>query len=267
MKLAWATDIHFDHLDDDGKISALEALSTSGADDIVICGDIGTANNLIWSLSKIDEHIPFGASVYFVLGNHDFYNSSVKKVRHLVSEFCRSHVRMEYLHFSHHPVRIGKNTCIIGCDGWGDSLNGDFEDTRVRMSDFAYIEDLCWLTHEELRKKLIAFGEESANKIRRLLMMAVRRFPNIIMATHIPPFVESSWYEGKQSSVDFLPFFTCAAVGRVLEEVMGKFPDNKLTVLCGHSHGGGEFIKGNIRVLTGKAEYGKVTKQEILCTG
>ncbi len=39
---------------------------------------------------------------------------------------------------------------------------------------------------------------------------------------------------------------------------MKEHPTSKLTVLCGHTHGGGEFqAADNIRVLTGEAEYGK----------
>jgi 3',5'-cyclic-AMP phosphodiesterase len=50
-----------------------------------------------------------------------------------------------------------------------------------------------------------------------------------------------------------------------LMEIMVKFPDCRLTVLCGHSHGAGETqILPNLRVATGGAEYGKPRLQRML---
>ena len=44
-----------------------------------------------------------------------------------------------------------------------------------------------------------------------------------------------------------------------MRAVMRQHPTSKFLILCGHTHGGGEFqASGNIRVLTGEAEYGKL---------
>jgi len=46
---------------------------------------------------------------------------------------------------------------------------------------------------------------------------------------------------------------------------MKKHPDKKLTVLCGHTHSpGAAQILPNLEVLTGSAEYGSPTIQQIL---
>ncbi|MBW1848871.1 MAG: phosphoesterase, partial [Deltaproteobacteria bacterium] len=63
---------------------------------------------------------------------------------------------------------------------------------------------------------------------------------------------------------DWLPFFSCKAVGDVLSEVMQKHQDKRMTVLCGHTHGGGKSkILPNLVVLTGPAEYRYPAIQEI----
>lgn len=51
----------------------------------------------------------------------------------------------------------------------------------------------------------------------------------------------------------------------VLVEVMQQHPRSNLTVLCGHTHGGGEVqVLPNLRVLTGEAEYGDPAIQQVL---
>ena len=80
----------------------------------------------------------------------------------------------------------------------------------------------------------------------------------------MPPFRESCWHEGRISSPDFLPHFTCQAVGEALLEVMDGRPDRHLTVLCGHTHSPGfAQIRDNLIVRTGGAEYGAPVIQEV----
>jgi len=97
------------------------------------------------------------------------------------------------------------------------------------------------------------------------LLPAVTRFPNLILLTHVPPFKEACWFERQISDDDFLPHFTCSAVGDVLVEIMRAHPDCRLTVLCGHTHGEGEAtILPNLLVKTGGAEYGKPRFNELI---
>ncbi len=85
------------------------------------------------------------------------------------------------------------------------------------------------------------------------------------MATHIPPFREAAWYKGRPSADDFLPFFSCKAVGDVLLDTAKSHPACQILVLCGHTHGGGEIqVLENLRVMTGQAEYGKPRIEAIL---
>ena len=64
---------------------------------------------------------------------------------------------------------------------------------------------------------------------------------------------------------DYLPHFACKAVGDVLTRIMQAHPQSKLTVFCGHTHGGGEIrVSDNLRVLTGEARYGQPKVERIL---
>ncbi len=98
-----------------------------------------------------------------------------------------------------------------------------------------------------------------------MLPDALARFRHVIVLTHVPPFRESCWHEGKVSDDNWLPFFACKAVGDALREAMAAAPDRQMTVLCGHTHGSGEAqILPNLRVLTGGAVYGKPSVQRVI---
>jgi hypothetical protein len=80
----------------------------------------------------------------------------------------------------------------------------------------------------------------------------------VLVITHVPPWREACWYQGRLSDDEWAPHFTCQAVGDAISEVMQPFPHRQLTVLCGHTHSPGEAeIAPNIRVLTGGAAYGE----------
>jgi 3',5'-cyclic-AMP phosphodiesterase len=116
-----------------------------------------------------------------------------------------------------------------------------------------------------LRLALQVLGDEAAGQLRRVLAPATEKYPNVIVATHVPPFREATWYQGRPSSDDYLPYFSCKAMGDILIEVAQSHPNCKLLVLCGHTHDGGEVsVLENLQVLTGPAEYGKPEIQRII---
>lgn len=98
-----------------------------------------------------------------------------------------------------------------------------------------------------------------------MLESAASKCAHIIAVTHVPPFQEAAWYQGRTSGDDFLPYFASKTVGDVMQKVMQAHPQSDLLVLCGHTHSGGEIkVLDNLRVLTGEAEYGKLLISEML---
>jgi hypothetical protein len=113
--------------------------------------------------------------------------------------------------------------------------------------------------------KLHALGDEAAAHFRAVLPEALARFRHVVVVTHVPPFRESCWYRGRTSDDEWLPHFSCQAVGDALAEAMRDRPDQRMTVLCGHTHGAGEAqVLPNLRVLTGGAVYGEPVVQRVL---
>jgi 3',5'-cyclic-AMP phosphodiesterase len=267
MRLAWATDVHLNFLSDKGRRQFLETIKEQ-ADAFVISGDISESNDIGAALRQMD--VLLGKPVYFVLGNHDFYRGSVAGTRSTVSNTVSRSENLVYLSQSG-VVELSPNTAIVGHDGWADARLGDFEGSDVILNDFLLIDELrLWsdartLDKSSLRPALEALGDEAARYLANVLPAAAERYPNVLVVTHVPPFREAAWHEGQPSNDDFLPFFSCKAVGDVLLSVAKSHPASQLLVLCGHTHGGGHCqILDNLRVETGPAEYGKPRMQRIL---
>ncbi len=267
MKLAWATDIHLNFLDDLERRQFLEPINAQ-ADALVVTGDIAESNSVGEALRRMGDVLDM--PVYFVLGNHDFYRGSIPKTRAEVARLAAESERLTYL-TAGRVVELSPQTALVGHDGWADGRLGDFWGSKVFLNDFVAIRELrLWkdeytLDKPALRRMLEDLGDEAAAYLKSALVPAAGRYPQVIVATHVPPFREAAWYRGRPSGDDYLPFFSCKAVGEVLLEAARSSPHCQLLVLCGHTHGGGEVqVRANLRVLTGPAEYGRPKIEQVL---
>ncbi len=259
MEVAWLTDPHLNF----AGVRAAEKLAMEvrerGAKALLVSGDLGEAHDLEGWLSVLGSMC--GAPVYFVLGNHDFYGSSVELVRGHVREACEaSDGALVYL-TGHEAVALTERTGLVGHDGWGDARAGSFETSPVMLADFMHIEDLRG-TREHLQSKLHELGDQAAEQLQGPLREAMERFEDVFVVTHVPPFEEACWHEGKPSGGDWSPFFVCGAVGEMLRSEAARRPGVRVTVLCGHTHSAGEaWVASNLHVKTGAARYRKPALQ------
>jgi 3',5'-cyclic AMP phosphodiesterase CpdA len=267
MRLAWLTDIHLDFIDALTTERFLQSVAEQ-ADAIAISGDIAESHGIYHYLRKMDEIV--GKPIYFVLGNHDFYRGSISQVRRLIAEVATESKHLKYLTATA-VEELTPRTAIVGHDGWPDGRLGDFDRSEVILNDHLLIAELavCWngvdLDKRKLKPILMALADEAARHFEQVLEMATSQCPNVIAVTHVPPFREAAWYQGRPSNDDFLPHFASKVVGDVMVKVMKEHPQSNLLVLCGHTHGGGEIkVLDNLRVLTGEAEYGKLRINKVL---
>jgi 3',5'-cyclic AMP phosphodiesterase CpdA len=261
-RLAWLTDLHLDHVDDHGTQQLCQTVVELCPDAILIGGDISNAASLGRHLDLLEQCMK--RPIYFVLGNHDFYGGSMEGVRALAREKAEGSRWLHWLPASE-AVALTERTALIGHDGWADGRLGNGEASYVLLNDYVRISDFVPLSHSDRFKKLNALGDESADYLGKVLPAAVERFPEVLLLTHVPPFRESCWHEGSTSDDDYLPHFACQVAGEVLADTMRRYPDSKLTVLCGHTHSGGEVrIAPNLVVKTGAAEYGRPVVQELI---
>lgn len=262
--VAWWTDPHFELLSETQQKEVLHAWSESPADCAIVTGDISHGSSTLGWLRQLTQ--VFERPIYFVLGNHDYYGTSIGRQREAARRLCDELENLVYLTASD-VVSLSPATVLVGHDGWGDMREGDSEGTAVRPPDFGEIEDLIAAAGDrsELRNCLRRLGDEAAEHLAQVLPRAVDGHERVIVATHVPPFRETSWYEGENSGEAWLPYFCCRAVGDVLLDVSRRYPERQLLVLCGHCHGAGDVKLGeNLRVLTGGAEPCSPQVQRVL---
>lgn len=230
-------------------------------DGLLISGDIAEKGmSRTWLQRLVHE---MKRPIYFVLGNHDFYGESIPFARQETIRLCREQQNLHYL-TDCSPIRLmeigdesSPPTYLVGDDGWGDATTGDFERSFVKLADFDKISDFMSLKPHQQKAQLQELGLHSAQRLTTKLQKISEDDARIIVLTHVPPFVESCWYEGKTADQDWSPFFVCGQTGDALRSYASKHPNRQIIVLCGHCHHAGVTKPlNNLVVYTAEASIG-----------
>ncbi len=265
MKLAWTTDVHLDWIDRSRRRDELvRSIRDDAPDALVLTGDVADGPHTARCLRRFEAEL--ACPIFFVLGNHDFYGRTIRRGRREAAALAAESEHLVYLTEAG-VVELTPTTAIIGHDSWGDARLGDYENSKVWLPDFVAVKDLAEASGDRdlLRRRLHALGDEAARHFESVLPEALDRYARVLLATHVPPYREAAWHDGRHSDDHWLPFFACKAVGDVLTRVMRGRPDRELVVLCGHTHGSGESqILENVRVLTGGSGYDHPGRHHVL---
>ena len=265
MKLGWLSDVHLNFLDASARLRFFEDLSQHKVDGWLLSGDIGEADSVVSYLREFEDLLP--VRLYFVLGNHDFYRGSIAQVK---ADIHRLSSRSEQLVWLTDTdcADIGNRVGIVGDDGWSDARLGNALGTPVELSDFYLIKELTGHTRSELVQRLNELGDEAAERLGKKLDDAASRYANLVVVTHPPPFEGATWHQGTTSWPDWLPWFSCAAVGEAILDVARAHPETDFLVLCGHTHSSGRYTaNSNVTVHTAQVEYGRPAPQAVIELG
>lgn len=258
-RLAWITDPHLNFVRAPGRARFYESVAERSPDAVLLGGDAGEANDLERYLHEMEDALR--VPIYFVLGNHDCYRSSVRHVEELAARLSRESSFLRYLPEAG-VVELADGAALVGHGGWADGRFGDYMGSTVQLSDHFLIGELLGLGKLELRAVLRDLGDEAAARLRGLLDRALEGHERVIVLTHVPPFQEAAWHEGKMSDPDYLPHFSSKASGDAILEALEGCPRSETLVLCGHTHGEGELqVRPGLRVITGGAVYGRPAVQ------
>lgn len=262
MRLAWLTDIHLDFLTREQIAALAGSVARLSPDAALVTGDISVAPALASHLAQLVA--PWRFPCYFVAGNHDYYGAGVEPVRRGLRALQSVEPKLRWLPHCG-VVRLTPRTALVGVDGWADGRLGDPEGTPVVLNDHLRIADLLQPTRADLLRAVRALGDAESATLRRLLGEALAPCEHVLVATHVPPFAESSTHQGAVSGPDWLPWMTCHAVGEVLREMAAAHPERRITVLAGHTHDRCRVrIADNLEVRTGAAEYGAPCVEDVL---
>lgn len=272
MRLAVATDLHLNFVTEPYIQHFCVQVFESKADALLITGDTAEGNSIDFYLRKLVQGLQI--PVFLVLGNHDFYRSNTTLVRQQVVQLSQhQEVTLQspliYLPALQQPYPLSDAWALVGADGWGDGRVGAFMSTRTVLSDWQYIEEFVRVFGAKdiaaRLKVLHRLSDLDAKILHRNLGRALKKYPNIIVATHVPPFEGAAWHEGRISDRYFSPWFVWKAGGDVLLQAAERYTQSNILVLCGHTHSPGVYQpRPNLTVKTLGAMYGKPNVAEVI---
>ena len=266
-RIGWATDTHLNFIKKNDKAFTrlVSDITDAQVEALLLCGDTAEAESLEDNLCQLQASI--GIPIYFVLGNHDYYGSSITATRALALRIDINHSDLYWLPAAGNGfIELSPEVAMLGVGGWGDARLGTPESSSVMLSDFWYISELhqSMLTktlHNTLRRE----GDREADLLTRFIKQSGSSYKVRLIVTHVPPFREACWHERKISNDNWLPYFSCDAAGRVLRAEAGETPNIKTIVFCGHTHGWGyASILPNLTVVTGGSTYGRPRLQGVI---
>jgi 3',5'-cyclic AMP phosphodiesterase CpdA len=254
MKLAWATDIHLDWLQPEQVAAFYDAIAASGAEAVLLTGDLAVARILEPLLVQLAERV--ARPVYLVLGNHDFWGSGTEAVWADMRALSERVPHLTWLG-GVGPVPLTARTCVLGHDGWYDGRLGDYANSPIRLNDFRRMSDFSRRGEASILDVMQRLSAVGVEHVRAQLPAALVAYEHVVLLTHVPPFREVTRHLGQISGDAWLPFMSCRAMGDLLVEVMTAHPERRMTVLCGHTHSPWPAdVLPNLRVQAGHAEYG-----------
>lgn len=252
-KLCWISDLHLDQAGDFSRWSFLSQLSLSEAEGFVLTGDIAHSGQLEVRLRELAQAVA-PRPMFFVLGNHDYYFSSMPKVTKIVASVCARERNLVHLG-NGEIVLLGRSSALIGHQGWADGRSGWGDRTVVKSPDHEWIDDFRTVSNSARFGAMARLSDESAAYFRRLLPYCLRRFEAVLAATHVPPFLQAAIHAGSPCGPTHQPHFCNLALGRALWNLATGF-SGRLKVLCGHTHSGASIDFAGIEVRAAHAVRG-----------
>lgn len=239
VRATWLTDIHLNFMRPLALRAFYARVREERPDVLLVSGDIGESDSVAGYVEELSAIAP----TYYVLGNHDYYRSSIAGVRERLPPGWLP---------VQTPIRLSDRTVLLGVDGWGDARCGDLT-SQVQLSDWQLIDDFEPVRYDRAARITLLndLGTAEAFVLGELLARAPAS-ETLVVLTHVPPFPEACVYGGAQSEPAWLPWFTCIATGEVLAEYARAHPQKQIIVLCGHAHGVGVYKpEPNLEVRTG----------------
>lgn len=259
-RIAWATDIHLDSAFPVMVEELVTSIQESKATGLILTGDIANGDCVATWICELSNklHIP----IYFCLGNHDLWNRRIDDVHREVAKICDEDIH--WLNTSE-VIELAPATALVGGDGWYDGRAGSYYTSGFRINDMETITDFRKIGKDASKALMERMADKTTNRVARLAREAAEKYANVIIATHVPPFIRACRHRSQSTSNDALPFYCNYRMGEVLVDVADDFPQTKFIVLAGHTHGRGEYSPvDNLVCRVGGAEYMRPELQDVL---
>jgi 3',5'-cyclic-AMP phosphodiesterase len=261
-KLLWITDPHLDHLSPALEDAWFEKLANARADMLLLGGDLANARVFHRILSRIKQEYP--GEVALVAGNHDYYHTSIAALRAELAMHHRAGTIIFEPGCQTTPLPLADGVYLCGSGGWGDATAGFARASGISLNDELLIAELR--THN-LTQKLRELGTESANHLQHQLDAVPADATDVIILTHVPPWPDACWHQGRKSDTLALARFCWQAGGDVISQAAAQRPQTRFIVLCGHTHSDGLWQHENITCHTAGSTYGRIHHSAVITIG
>jgi predicted phosphohydrolase len=252
--LAWVTDPHLEWLSEEKLEVFFASLAESETEGVLVSGDISYSKRIKYHL-KMFSQLPM--PVYFVLGNHDFYESSFSYVHDMVRRSVKDHKNLTWLTESV-PIRLTERTFLIGHDGWADGRAGMGQRSGFLLNDYRAISDFRGLSIGATFSLMQAQADIASRRLKIQISKIIEptEKQHVIVVTHAPPFAKACRYMDGPTSPEYIPHFSNVNMGKALE-IASASTGVRISVLCGHTHEECRVnINDKIAVWVGWASYG-----------
>ncbi len=261
VRLAWATDIHLDHCDQEQIQSFVNEIADQKPDALALTGDLSDGLQIKGHLEQIADQLQI--PVYFILGNHDYYESSIAEVRQQMTLLSQSHRYLRWLPAGQ-VFALSEQSCIVGHGGWGDGRNGNLNNSWLKLTDFRLIQDFVSAGEVGRESLLNRLGDQGAAHLETVLPAALAQYQQTIVLVHAPPYREACLYGSEMADDNWAPHFTCQAIGNLLSQIEIS-PSQQVTVLAGHTHNICDLdYRPGLKIRVGTAEYGRPALADLL---
>jgi Icc-related predicted phosphoesterase len=168
VRIQLLSDLHFEFHRDAGQ-SFVESLDPAGVDVLVLAGDIAVGEGILPALDLFCRRYA-GATVLYVLGNHEFYVAGRERVLSLVEGAVKQHENLVWLDVS--SIEIGGRR-FLGAPLWF-GRHPPAERFKPKVTDFEVIPDFeAWVYDEN--ERAVAFLE---NELREGDVVVTHHLPS-----------------------------------------------------------------------------------------
>ncbi len=261
-KYLWYTDTHLDKVAPWTLMRFIYHIRNQNPNGVFLTGDISTGPMLCSHLRLMAKFIK--CPIYFVLGNHDYHFTSIKKQHENLRALRQEYPNLIWLTESD-IIDLNHEVGLIGTEGWYDARLGN---PNYLKYSFDWVLTKEFRNLPNIKSRVEVFRElssKSCDFIRDQLERALDQdFKTVYILTHFPPWKEATRDEGTILEPFYLPYNVNLALGQTIEKVMKERKKRNVTVLAGHTHTDAWIhVARNIECKVNKAKYyGYVRNEE-----
>lgn len=234
LKFLWYTDTHLAKMPPWKFFSFIKEIINENPAGIFLTGDISTGPFLRIHLRLMAKFI--NCPIYFVLGNHDYYFTSMGKQHSKIKSICQKYTNLIWLTESD-VISLTPDTALIGIEGWYDAQLGNPDYLKFTL-DWILIKDFKTLpTMEERINKFKQLSEQNSNILKDKLKKTLEQdYKTIFILTHMVPYAEATRNEGSFMGQFWLPYDVNFNLGYMIDSIMKDRNKENVEIFCGHAH-------------------------------